>query len=150
MQFFFSHHRKIFVHFWAQKKTSLLSFTIDFFFFNLKRHLRTQYRRVSFHFWQRKQKSDNNFDKVKFLTKKCLGLKTLENNAQCHVPFLKYGFCKKSPRKDATLTSWTLLASLFSRWALIWKKSEAKSVQLVRVAFFRGDFLQNPYFSLVA
>ena len=98
MQFFFSHHRKIFVHFWAQKKTSLLSFTIDFFFFNLKRHLRTQCRRVSFHFWQRKQKSDNNFDKVKFLTKKCLGLKTLENNAQCHVPFLEN---KENKRKQS-------------------------------------------------
>ena len=35
----------------------------------------------------------------------------------------------------------------FSRSALIWKKSEDKSVQLVRVAFFRSDFLQNPYFS---
>ena len=42
---------------------------------------------------------------------------------------LKYGFCKKSLPKDATL---------------IWKKREAKSVQLVRVAFFRSDFLQNP------
>ena len=31
--------------------------------------------------------------------------------------------------------------------ALIWKKSEDKSVQLVRVAFFRSDFLQNPYFN---
>ena len=30
----------------------------------------------------------------------------------------------------------------------IWKKSEDKSVQLVRVAFFRSDFLQNPYFSV--
>ena len=29
---------------------------------------------------------------------------------------------------------------------LIWKK-RAKSVQLVRVSFFRSDFLQNPYFS---
>jgi hypothetical protein len=32
---------------------------------------------------------------------------------------------------------------------LIWKKSEAKSVQLVRVAFFQSDFLQIPYLSLV-
>ena len=38
--------------------------------------------------------------------------------------FLKYGFCKKS------LTKITF----------------AKSVQLVRVSFFRSDFLQNPYF----
>ena len=36
---------------------------------------------------------------------------------------LKYEFCKKS---------------------LIWKKSEPK---VVRVASFRGDFLQNPYFN---
>jgi hypothetical protein len=28
--------------------------------------------------------------------------------------------------------------------SLIWKKSEPK-VQLVRVSFFRSDFLQNPY-----
>jgi hypothetical protein len=27
------------------------------------------------------------------------------------------------------------------------EKSEDKSVQLVRVAFFRSDFLQNPYFN---
>ena len=47
---------------------------------------------------------------------------------------LKYGFCKKSFRKNQTLTCWTLLA--------------AKSVQRVRVSFFRSDFLQNPYFSL--
>ena len=30
---------------------------------------------------------------------------------------------------------------------LIWKKKWAKSVQLVRVSFFRSDFLQNPYFN---
>ena len=30
---------------------------------------------------------------------------------------LKYGFCKKSPRKDATLTRWTLLAHFFSCWS---------------------------------
>ena len=31
---------------------------------------------------------------------------------------LKYGFCKKSHRKNETLTSWTLLAHFFSRSAL--------------------------------
>ena len=57
---------------------------------------------------------------------------------------LKYEFCKKSLRKNETLTSWTLLAHFFSRSVLIqW----AKSVQLVRVSFFLSDFLQNPYFS---
>ena len=34
---------------------------------------------------------------------------------------VKYGFCKKSLRKNETLTSWTLLALFFSRSALIWK-----------------------------
>ena len=40
---------------------------------------------------------------------------------------LKYGFYKKSLRKNATLRSWTIF---------LHKK----------VAFFRSDFLQNPYF----
>ena len=43
---------------------------------------------------------------------------------------LKYGFCKKSLRKNETLTSWPLLAHFFSRSAQIqcWsgKKSEPK------------------------
>ena len=56
---------------------------------------------------------------------------------------LKYGFCRKSPRKNETLTSWTLLAHFYSGSAQIqW----AKSVQLVRVTFFLSYFLQNPYF----
>ena len=29
----------------------------------------------------------------------------------------------------------------------LWSFCEEKTVQLVRVAFFRSDFLQNPYFS---
>ena len=65
---------------------------------------------------------------------------------------LKYGFCKKSLRKNETLTSWTLLAHFFSRSVLIsadLEKKWAKSVQLVRVSFFLGNFLQNPYFSSV-
>ena len=45
---------------------------------------------------------------------------------------LKYGFCKKSNRKNETV--------------LIWKKKRAKSVQRDRVSFFRSDFLQNPHF----
>ena len=49
---------------------------------------------------------------------------------------LKYGFCKKSLRKNETLTIWTLLAHFFSR----------SSVQLVTDSFFRSDILQNPYF----
>ena len=64
---------------------------------------------------------------------------------------LKYGFCKKSLRKNETLTSWTLLAHFFSRSALIstdLEKKWAKSVQLFRVSFFLSDFLQNPYFSI--
>ena len=63
---------------------------------------------------------------------------------------LKYGFCKKSLRKNETLISWTLLAHFFSRSVLIsadLEKKWAKSVQLVRVSFFRSDFLQNPYFN---
>ena len=44
---------------------------------------------------------------------------------------LKYGFCKKSLRKNET--------DLEKKWA--------KSVQLVRVSFFPSEFLQNPYFS---
>ena len=47
---------------------------------------------------------------------------------------LKYGFCRKSLRKNGTLTSADL------------EKKLAKSVQLVRVSFFVSDFLQNPYF----
>ena len=42
---------------------------------------------------------------------------------------LKYGFCKKSLRKNETLTSWTLLTHFFPDqcWSvLIWKKSEPK------------------------
>ena len=42
------------------------------------------------------------------------------------IQVLKYGFCKKSLRKNETLTSWTLLAHFFSRSVLIWKKSESK------------------------
>ena len=62
---------------------------------------------------------------------------------------LKYGFYKKSLRKDAPLTSWTLFSSLFFQISTdIWKKSEEKSVQLVWGASFRVDFLQNPYFTL--
>ena len=59
---------------------------------------------------------------------------------------LKYGLCKKSLRKNESLTSWTLLALFFSRSALIstdLEKKWAKSVQLVRVSFFRSDFVQN-------
>ena len=52
---------------------------------------------------------------------------------------LKYGFYKKSLRKDAPLTSWTLFSSLFFQI----------SVQLVRGASFRGDFLQNLYFRTI-
>ena len=49
---------------------------------------------------------------------------------------LEHGFYNKSLRKEAPLTRWTLFPLLFfSRSALI------------RGASFRGDFLQNPYFS---
>ena len=68
---------------------------------------------------------------------------------QKSIPFLalslKYGFSKKSLRKNETLTSWTLLAHFFSRSGWSGKKW-GKSVQLVRVSFFLSDFLQNPYF----
>ena len=57
---------------------------------------------------------------------------------------LKYGFFKKSFRKKATLTSCTLFPS--QKGTCILPFCEEKSVQLVRVAFFRSDFLQNPYY----
>ena len=38
---------------------------------------------------------------------------------------------------------------IFDNWVLIWKKTEEKSVPLVRGASFRSDFLQNPYFRLI-
>ena len=37
--------------------------------------------------------------------------------------------------------------NLFSRSALIWKKTGDTSVQLVRGSFLLKYFLQNPYFS---
>ena len=42
---------------------------------------------------------------------------------------LKYGFCKKSLRKNETLTIWTLLAHFFSRLALICSWSGKKVSQ---------------------
>ena len=62
---------------------------------------------------------------------------------------LKYWFCKKSLRKNATLTSWTLFSSQKGTCSNVKLPfCEEKSVQLVRVAFFRSDFLQNPYFRI--
>ena len=55
---------------------------------------------------------------------------------------LKYGFCKKSPRKNAPLTSWTPFPPSADL-----EKYGGKSVQLVRGSFFRKYFLWNPYFS---
>ena len=49
---------------------------------------------------------------------------------------LKYEFCKKSLRKNETLTSWTLLAHFFSRSVLIWKKSEPKVFNWSEFHFF--------------
>ena len=50
---------------------------------------------------------------------------------------LKYGFCKKSLRKNASLTSWTLFSSQKGTCSIIQVPfCEEKSVQLVRVAFF--------------
>ena len=60
----------------------------------------------------------------------------------------KNEFYKRSFRKDATLTSWTIFSSqkgIFSTaGTLLWQE---KSVLLFRVASFRSDFLQNTYFS---
>ena len=67
-----------------------------------------------------------------------------------HEYLLKYGFCKKYFHWNEPLTSWTLLSPVFSRSALIWKKTgpcRDKSVQLVRGSFLLMYFLQNPYFS---
>ena len=65
---------------------------------------------------------------------------------------LNYLCCKKSLRKNATLNSWTLFSSqrgtcivLQVPSCFLWKKR----VQLFRVAFFRSDFLQNPYFGKI-
>ena len=53
---------------------------------------------------------------------------------------VKYGFVKSLLEK---MKLWPVehfwLTDLEKKWA--------KSVQLVRVSFFRSDFLQNPYFS---
>jgi hypothetical protein len=54
---------------------------------------------------------------------------------------LKYGFCKKSQRKDAPATANPPKSD---------DKYAQKSVQLVRVSSFRSDFLQNPYFRIFA
>ena len=61
---------------------------------------------------------------------------------------LKYGFCKKALWKNATLISWTHFSSQKGTCSTIQVPfCDEKSVQLFRVAFFRSDFLQNPYFS---
>ena len=72
---------------------------------------------------------------------------------------LKYGFCKKSLRKDEPLTSWTLfwafLSSHLGGFAVgatanppkSDDKYAQKSVQLVRGSSFQSDFLQNLYFN---
>ena len=61
----------------------------------------------------------------------------------------KYGFYKKSLQKDAPLTSWTLFfITKGYQVPVVLQVSfcDEKSVQLVRGASFRSDFLQNPYF----
>ena len=52
----------------------------------------------------------------------------------------KFIFTKKSITRFAFQCN-------FNQSALIWKKTGEKSVQLVRVSFFRKYFLWNPYFS---
>ena len=52
----------------------------------------------------------------------------------------KFIFTKKSITRFAFQCN-------FNQSALIWKKTGEKSVQLVRVSFFRNYFLWNPYFS---
>ena len=42
----------------------------------------------------------------------------------CHCAYLKYGFCKKSLRKDENLTSWTLF------WAYLSSLSEVTSYKI--------------------
>ena len=66
---------------------------------------------------------------------------------------IKYGFCKKSLRKNETLTSCPFFFIFYHFWLGATAnptksdKKDEKKGQLVRVSFFRSDFLQNPYFS---
>ena len=52
----------------------------------------------------------------------------------------KFIFTKKSITRFAFQCN-------FNQWALIWKKTGGKSVQLVRGSFFWKYFLWNPYFN---
>ena len=72
--------------------------------------------------------------------------------------FLKYGFCNKSFRKDAPLTSWTLLQHIcphFWAWLLLYSAITPKSEDKYVVKVFNWSefhlsemtLLQNPYFS---
>ena len=45
-----------------------------------------------------------------------------------HTEQLKYGFCKKSPRKDAPLTSWTLFSSVFFQISTDLEKKRGEKV----------------------
>ena len=57
---------------------------------------------------------------------------------------IKYGFCKKSFRKNETLTSWTLWLTYFPDQCWFGKQLFNWS----EFHFFKVTFLQNPYFNL--
>ena len=78
-----------------------------------------------------------------------------------HAVLLKFGFCKKSLRKNETLTSWTLLQHIcphFWSWLLLYSAITPKSENKYVVKVFNWSefhlsemtLLQNPYFSIVS